>query len=467
MTSSELGTTYPEALISAAPAAEAGTVYAEALIPSNLPAPAAVLPAVPVTPGAAPAALQVANWDRPVAWSYAATDLVTGRVLATKIPLTVQSCSMQLNGGGSLTGTLNLSEIYTANAPFLAALECQRAVLWVLQNGYPVWNGVVWDQPDMTRAQGSMPVTAQTMDSFLSRRVISSTLNYQLVDLFTVAADLIQYATTKKSRYISPVSPIQGPPSDLVAQQVRVAGLVYPAGQAAVSGTLWRQSFLWSDLTVVSDALNGLAQSGNFEYVFAPGLDASGNLVTFIRFGWTKLGRGYTESGFSVTYPGNCSDYGFQRTGSQGGNAIWATAPPNGSLEQWESQYPHGYDITNLQAGYPLLETTVSMQGSIVLAQSQVDAFADGQISLRSQAMTTPVLTIPGGTRPGLLDLTLGDVFPVAFTSARHPPGPGNTPGFQGLLRLTGWTAYPPGPRQSESLQLQTSAILDTTGGGT
>ena len=139
---------------------------------------------------------------------------------------------------------------------------------------------------------------------------------------------------------------------------------------------------------------------------------------------------------------------------------MWGVAPPNGSAEQWESAYPHGVDVADLAAGYPLMEGTVSWQGSTVLMQSQIDGYADGQLALATQAMTMPVINIPDGVIPRLRDLVLGDVFPFAATSALHPPGANGEPGYQGLVRLTGWTCYPPGPQQAGYTQLATSAIV-------
>jgi hypothetical protein len=393
-------------------------------------------------------------------YRYAATDLITGAVLADQIPLNVQQFSAQLNGGGSLTGSLNLSQVYSQNAPFIRALECSRAVLWALADNYPVWNGVVWDWPDTTRADGTLPIAAQTMDSVWGKRLITASLEYDDVDLFGVFIDLVQYGTTKTSKYITSTSPFTGPASPLIAQAAMVAGLVLPSGAAAVSGQSWSGSYSYSDLGQVASAFTDLVSVG-LEYAFVPQLTSSGGLVTGLYLAYdTGLGRPTPENGYSVVYPGNASDYGYQRTGSQGANFLWATGAPNGSLAPWESKYPHGVDLAMLEAGYPLMEDTVSWQGSSLTEQSQIDSYADGQMALRTQAMTMPVIKIPDGVIPGIGDLTLGDVIPFAATSPLHPPGPGGAPGLQANVRLTGWTCYPPGPDQSGYVQLATSQIL-------
>lgn len=396
-------------------------------------------------------------------YDYIATDLISGQVLADSLPLNVQSFSMQLNGSGTLTGSLDLNQLYSVNAPAVAALECRRAVLWVLQDHYPVWCGVVWDWPDMSRSSGTLPIQAQTMDSLWSHRLITDTIEYAQIDLYTAFLDLVKYGLSKQSPYIASISPAATrPPAYLamVAASGPVARLNLPTGSAALSGVSWTASHTYSDLTQISSAWSDMCASGQLEYAFVPGLDSSGNLAVYLKLGYLQLGRQAPMSGYTLTYPGNCIDYGFQRTGSQSSNYVWATAPPNGSALQWESAWPHGADIGDLGAGYPLMESTVSWQGSVVTSQAQVNAFADGQVALKTQAMTLPVVNVGGSSRPRLRDIVLGDATTFTATSPLHPPQADGSPGLQMPVRVTGWTAYPPGPQQSEYLQLTTSGVL-------
>lgn len=400
-------------------------------------------------------------------YRYASTNLITGEVLSDEIPLNVQSFSQQLNGGGQLSATLNLDENYGRNTAYLEALQPRRSVLWVLADNYPCWCGIVWDSPDMSRAQGTWPVSASTMDSLWSHRLISASLEYRAGDIFTVFLDLLQYGTTKTSTYIESISPFHGPASPLVAQSAAVAGLVLPTGAAATAGYPWTASYLYSDLSQISSAWSDLVTVG-LEYAFVPQLGPGGALQIAVQLGFntglegTPLGRPFPASGYDINYPGNCVDYGWQVTGSQSSNYVWGVAPPNGSAEQWESQYPHGVDVTDLDNGYPLMETTESWNGSTVTKQAQVDSFADGQLGILSQGIVTPTLVLPDGVIPSVLDLVLGDQFAFNATSAIHPPGQNNRPGLKSVVRLTGWTVTPPGPQQAGSIQLTTSQITGT-----
>lgn len=398
-------------------------------------------------------------------YRYLATNLISGQVLADTIPLDVQSFGMQLNGSGTLTGSLDLQQNYPLNQPFISALECRRAVIWALADNYPVWAGVVWDWPDMSRSNGTLPISAQTIDSVFSHRLITDTLNYPQVDLFQVFIDLCVYGQTKMSNYISSISPaVTRSPAYLamVAKTGGIANLNMPSGAAAISGVPWTASHTYSDLSQVSSEWSNMCASGNLEYVFAPGLDSSGNLAIFLRLAYQQLGRPLGQAGYTLQYPGQILDYGYQRTGSQSGNLVWATAPPNGAALQWQSVYPHGADLPDLNAGYPLMESTVSWQGSVVTSQAQVNAFADGHVALVTAGMATPTVTIGGGGYPALKDIVLGDATTFVATSPLHPPRSDGTPGLQQQVRITGWTCTPPGPQTSESIQLTTSGVVSS-----
>lgn len=395
-------------------------------------------------------------------FTYCATDLLSGEILADTLPLNVQSFSMQLNGSGNLTATVDLDENYPLNAPFLTAVTPRRTVLWALAGQFPVWAGILWDWPDMTRAQGDLSLSAQTLDSLWAHRLITDTLEYPQVDLFTAFTDLCSYGMTKQSSYIEQgVSPPATRDPDylaMVAQRGGVARLVLP--QHITSGVPWTASYVYSDLTQVSSAWSDMTASGNLEYAFVPGLDENGHMAVFLRLGYTALGRPLAESGIVLSYPGNLLDYGWTITGSQSANMVWATAPPNGAELQWESSYPHGSDAADL-AAYPLLESTISWEGSYVTSQSQVNSFADGQAALLGAGMLTPVVNVGGQGRPRVQDLQLGDSVQLALTSPIHPQDPvTGAPGYQGEMRITGWTMYPSGPQQSEYLQLNLSGVV-------
>jgi hypothetical protein len=323
---------------------------------------------------------------------------------------------------------------------------------------------VVWDWPDQSRAQGTLPIQAQTLDSVWGHRLITDSLSYPQVDLFEVFLDLVTYGVSKQSPYImqgvSPAATRNPNYLAMVAQNGPVARLHLPTGAAATSGVQWTASYTYSDLTQISSAWSDMTSSGQLEWVFQPGLDAIGDLAVFVKLAYLKMGRSVAQSGYALSYPGNVLDYGYQVTGSQGANLIWATAPPNGSTLQWQSTYPHGADLIDLNDGFPLMESTVSWQGSWVKSQAQINSFADGQVRIYTQGMAMPIIKVGGSARPRLRDIVLGDSCWFTATSDIHPANDDGSPGLQQQVRVVGWSCYPPGPQQSESIQLQTSGVI-------
>src|SRR5690348_3942516 len=97
-------------------------------------------------------------------YRYFATDLLTGTLRADTLPLHVSSFSRNLGGvgqPGTLSAYLDLGALGTkAQAAYLAALEPRKTLLWVLQDGFPIWAGIVWDWPHTSAVANQLPINA-------------------------------------------------------------------------------------------------------------------------------------------------------------------------------------------------------------------------------------------------------------------------------------------------------------------
>lgn len=376
-------------------------------------------------------------------YRYSTTHLITGRPLADNIPLTVQSFGRQLSGGvGQLTGTLNLaSNSPQQNAVYLEALEPRRTVLWVWQDNYPIWAGIVWDWPQMTMLDSTLPISASTFESLFSHRQIDTNITYTGQDAYSIFAALMNYATAK-------------------TPNGAVAGLQQPIGSpAATSGVVLSLNYVATDLRKVYDAWTDLAAMANFEFTFQPGLDSQQNPIVTPMLGYPRLGVPITVSNVTFTYPGNVFDYGFARTGSTSANSLIATAPPNGAAINWQSQYPHGQDAADLAAGYPLLEDTISYTGTGVSSYAQINAYVDGKLSAHTGAQEAPLVSLAPGAKPLLREINLGDYAWFLATSPLHAPGPNGEPGLQKQCRIVSWICTPPGSNQTEMVKVQLGGI--------
>lgn len=373
-------------------------------------------------------------------YRYCTTNILTGAVLADTIPLHVQSFSRTLGGvgqPGTLTGHLDLGTISAGSqSAYLGALEPRRSVLWVLQDSYPIWAGIVWNWAHTSAVSNQLPIGAVEIGSLFARRQIRADQVYVGADLFAIARGLITYATGKTN------------------------GAVANLGLGSnLSGVTASPTFPAANLGKVLDLLNSLCAQYNFEYSFNPGLDASGNLAITLQLGYPVIGRQVAATNLQFLYPGHVSDYGFPRVGMNSVNSLVATANGGGGAAWVSNPATHGLNSADLAAGYPLMEDSVAYSAIAVAVQPQIDAVADGRLPALSGTTTVPTVTVAGGQFPTAGQVQLGDEAWLVATSSLHPANPDGSPGLQAKVRIIGWTLTP-GPGQPETTQFALGGIV-------
>jgi hypothetical protein len=363
-------------------------------------------------------------------YRYFSTNLTTGAVLADTIPLHVASFSRNLGGvgqPGTLSAYLDLGTISAGKqSAYLGALEPRKTVLWVMQDNYPIWAGIVWDWPHTSAISNQLPISAVEIGSLFNRRQIRADQVYTGADLFTIARGLVSYATGKTDGGVSNLT----------------------LGGTGTSGVTASATFPAANLGKVGDLLTAFSTQYGFEYCFTPGLDGSGNPNITLVLGYPTVGRSIAATNLLLQYPGNVSDYGFPRIGSASVNSLLATAS---SGTPWVSGTGHGQATADLAAGYPLLEDSISLSAVAVTSQAQIDAYADGQIPKLTGTTTVPTVSVPGGQLPTAGMIELGDQAYFAATSTLHPAASNGSPGLQTTLRIIGWTLTPPSDQNAET----------------
>lgn len=364
------------------------------------------------------------------------TDLITGALRADTIPLRIDSFSRYLGGvgqPGQLSAKLDLGAL-PSQSNLLAALEPRKTLLWVMQDNYPVWAGPVWDWDHQSAASNELPIVAKEIGSLFQRREVRTDQSWT-VDQFDVIRNLVNYATGKASGG--------------VAQLVHSTNT---SGAASVTAT-----FPAANLGKISDLISQHAAQYQIEYAWDPGLSAANTPVITLRIGFAAtMGRPYSSTNLQLIFPGNLTDYAWPRAGSSSANSVKATASGQGG-QSWESNTStHGLDSADLAAGYPLLEDSISYTGSVITAQSQIDAVADARQLQVAKSPTIPSATIAGGQVPTVQQILLGDHAMLAATSSYHPAPTSAplTPGLMQDVRIIGWTVKPSGPDQPETTTL-------------
>jgi len=324
---------------------------------------------------------------------------------------------------------------------WMEALEPWKSVLWVLQDGVPVWNGPVAGQPNQTITDGQAQIQAASMEEMFKHRQISDNLIFDGVDVFQIFTQEMAYATGKPYGAIAgllPTTALSGTFASVTEQQT---------------------------LKKIYDAWNDLVSAYSLEYALTPVLTTSGGLATQAQVGLPTMGRSYASTGLSLVFPGrDMIDYGWQRGAGSGTVAnqvlVTGSSAATSTATTWVSALPHGQATAELSEGYPLLEDSVSLPNTIT-AQSQVDTYADGYVAATAiLAQIAPTFTLGATAYPKVRDITLGDQIAVAATSPLHPAQPvTGAPGVTGLFRITGWTLTFPAQGQAETTTLQLGGL--------
>ena len=375
-------------------------------------------------------------------YRYLATNITSGTLLGDWLPIEPQSFSRVINGAGTLTGYLDLLPgSPQQNATNIAALTPRKAVIWVLQDGVPIWSGIQFDWIPQSVLQQQLSIQASTMDSILAHRIIDQDLVFTGADVFDMARGIIQFAFSK-----TPAG---------VGSSAQVAGITYSQGASGITDTL---TFQGSQNQLASDALATLVTTYGIEYAFRPYMDSNGNLLTNVDLGYPALGLPYPQSGLAYVFPGNLLDYEFTATGSTGANRVIATASapaPAGGATTAAALTGSAIDTVDIANGYPLAEMAVSATGVNLNSSDQLDDYAAGILPSVSATQLAPLVILGNGQQPEISITQLGSYASVAFTSSLHPAKADGSPGFTGTGRVVSWTGYPPSSQQAEYYSIQ------------
>lgn len=369
----------------------------------------------------------------PSRYRYIVTDMLSGQTVYSELPVIVQSCSLQLNGIGSLSGVLQRSSFVTAAQWLdqLAAIEPFKSVFWVLQDDQPVWAGPITSWSPTTVVGAQVPFQAATMETMFQYRLITETFTYINQDVAAIMRQLASYAMEK--------TPNGG-----------ISGLSLTGNHINVNATFNTDGTL---LQSVYDAWTTMLQTYDFEFTIAPTWLNTNLLGLNMRIG-APLMRPYSQTQLQFIFPSaNVLDYAWTRQATTVGNAVYAVGTTgSSSAAQYTSAYPNGYNLTELGENYPLLETTVSMQQPIQ-GPNDVNNYANTYMKTSSLAgQLTPAITLAPNAFPNLYDIQLGDECYFAATSPIHPSAQNGAPGLIWDGRITGWSLTPPSQGNAESV---------------
>lgn len=427
------------------------------------------------------------------------------------LPIVAETASMQISGVGSFSGELQLGRVDLdplVQQLMVNAVEPWRAVLWVLQNDYPIWAGPIVAWQPTTALDGTLPIQAASMETILQYRIfhdqaitqtagvidssnnrskeiaspviaammpvqpvanVSSASIYAHVtyavnagtDLFDLVRDACQYAVGKT------ITDANGNVLPVPTGATRIASLQTGNNESGVEIAANTVIIDPSQYQTVFDFLSTLVTNYGLEWCIQPGLTSTGNLQLLFQVG-LPLGRQQTQTQLQIDYPSrNAIDYLFTRQAQLPTNALYAYGTDSANVVQEEAQYPYGFDPDELGNGYPLLEASVQVptptSSTPATAKEQCDAYAEGYVISQSiLGQVNPTVILGADAWPQLSQVQMGDQVIFTATSPLHPANPNTgAPGLQMLGRITGWTLYFPANGQSETTQIVLAALTE------
>lgn len=343
-------------------------------------------------------------------YRYLFCDLVTNSVLA-ELPLATTTFGLRLNGAGSLSADLPVTDPRVRSLDPINATLPGRTALYVDRDGVLLWGGIVWTR--RTDQTNKLQLGAQEFESYFARRLITADAVFSQVDQLVIARSLITTAQNK--------------PGGNIGVQVGTE----------TSGVLRDRTYNGYELKPVLEALHQLSQVSNgFDYAIDVFYDpVSGAPSKLLRLGYPRRGVVANLSGWLWEYPGNVQGYTWPEDATSQATTMYATGAgtPPGQLQS---------TAVGTAAGYPLLESKQSYTD--VSVQATLDGHAAADLAAMSAPVVVPTITVRADQDPTIGSYQVGDELRLRITDDRFPGTP-TSAGLDVTKRIIAIDVTPPG----------------------
>ena len=322
----------------------------------------------------------------------------------------------------------------------MGAVLARKAVLWVLQDGAVVWNGLVLDWQHQSILDGTLPLNCADLSYILSKRVINTTLTYTSEDIFDIARNLVGYALGKSPNGI-------------------IANLTFSGGQCGISDSMTFASSQRQD--VLSSAEHaGQHVQHRVGFPAVPGrrrqLSTHRSTWAFRRSGWRSR-----RASSSTSSPATCWTTRSWPWGPRRANRVLTTA--QNTDNSGDTLTGRATDNLRPGPGLPAVRAPDHRINGDLDEQRPGRGVRHRLPAVRSPTRSSrPLLTLPGGQYPTVSQTVLGSYAQVSLTSWLHPAKEDGAPGFTGIGRVVGWTLTPSSAQQAENTQVQLGQMTMT-----
>ncbi|MFJ6143125.1 hypothetical protein ACIQH7_05970 [Streptomyces anulatus] len=357
-------------------------------------------------------------------YTYLFCDLLTDELLA-ELPMSDVSYSTELNGIGTLTGTIPYSDETLPLGPDAASVP-SRTSLYVDRDGTIVWAGIIWTRE---LVKGGKQIQAAELLSYYTHRYVKQTLSTDTSLILNTAyvpdgqrlyADqkyivwsLLQYAHAQPNGNIGISTSLLTAPAHGVPRVITYFGYERPE--------------IYKSIAELAAADDG------FDFGVEVGWTPVANNLPPTRYKrartwFPRRGRTATESGLVFTKGGPASsivDFGWPENGVDMATEISGLGDGTGEAKVTAV----AQDTDRLTSGWPLLETVTSYDG--VIDQAQLNGLTAAELTARGNAQMQPWFDVMADTAPAFGSYSVGDE--ALFVIEPEPRMPA---GRKGVLRI-------------------------------
>lgn len=372
-------------------------------------------------------------------YTYYFCDLLTNTILGT-LPLQNVQFSNQLNGAGEFTAEVPISDRRVQALGPVALTQPGRTAVYVDRDGVLVWGGIVWTRrysatDGGAATAGTLQITGNEFWSYFGRVFANAGYSFLDVDQLTIAQSLIGTASG-------------------MAQSTAYSNIGVQVGSntSGIIRTLQHYSY---ELKPFGDAVEEMSiLDGGFDFAIDVAWVNGVPTKTF-NLGYPRRGRAAYGTGLVFNFPGNIIEFDWEEDATSQATRLFVSGAGEGDSAQITNQVAQD----QLNAGYPLLDATISFKDNTI---SPSDADTRAVLAARARAesaalaatVTVPTFMVRADRDPVLGAYIVGDSVTIAFA-----PAPPNAVGGYGYS-----PRFPQGMTTSMRIQtIQVNPQQDTT----
>ncbi|MFF9205150.1 hypothetical protein ACF1AE_25680 [Streptomyces sp. NPDC014986] len=358
-------------------------------------------------------------------YTYLFCDLLTD-VLLAELPLADVSYSTELNGIGTLTGTIPYSDETLPLDPETASRPGRTAV-YVDRDGVLVWGGIIWTRD---RAKGGKKIQAAELLSYFQHRHVKKTLSTDtsmLLDPRYVDAGGQRLYTDQKHIVWSLLRYAQDQPGGSLGLDLNPLAGTGHGKPRTVSYFGHERPEIYKVIAELADAEDG------FDFGIELGWTPEANnqpprRYRRVRAWYPRRGRTAAQSGLVFSKGGghgSILDYDWPEDGTALVTEMSGLGAGTGEAKIVKTA--SAQDL--LDSGWPLLEGVATYDG--VVDETQVQGLTNADLEARSTADVQPKFVVSADTDPQFGSYSVGDE--ALFVIDPEPLSPA---GREAVLRI-------------------------------